>query len=118
MRKIILVVVSAVALGAAMMTGAVAQRLHGGGGGGMARGAHFRGGHLGGEPHVVGRIYRHGFGVRPFERRDFDRGFAFGRRLFGPSFGFVAAAEGPWWYDDDCLSRWERTPSGWRQRLC
>jgi hypothetical protein len=21
-------------------------------------------------------------------------------------------------WGDDCLSRWERTPSGWRQRLC
>ena len=119
MRKIILVVASAVALGATMTTGALAQRGHGGGmgggahfGGGMRSGTRFGGGRFGGEPR---------FGRREFERRDFDRRFAFrDHRFFGPSLGFVAT--GPYWWDngwdDGCLSRWERTPSGWRQRLC
>jgi hypothetical protein len=123
MRKIILVVASAVALGAATMTtGALAQRGHGGGmgggthfGGRMGGGGRFGGGHFGGEPHFGGRSGRH-----EFEHRDFDRRFAFRRRFFGPGFGFVAT--GPYWWDnnwgDGCLSRWERTPSGWRQRLC
>jgi hypothetical protein len=112
MRKIILVVASAVAFGAATMTtGALAQRLHGGGMGGAAQ---FGGGHFGGEPHFGGRPE---FSGREFKHRDFDRRFAFRRRFFGTDFGFFAAG-GSWWYDDDCLSRWERTPSGWRQRLC
>ena len=122
MPKIILVVALAVALGAATMTiGALAQRGDGGGmgggahfGGEMGGVAHFGGGRFGGEPHFVGR-----FGRQDFEHRAFDRRFAF-RRRFGPGFGFVAT--GPdWWdngWDDGCLSRWERTPSGWRQRLC
>lgn len=117
MRKIILVVASAVVLGAATMTtGALAQRLHGSGmrsgahfNGGMGGGAHFGGGHFGGEPH---------FG-RGFKHRDFNHRFVFRRRFFGPGVGFFAVGGSPWgWDDDDCLSRWERTPSGWRQRLC
>ena len=113
MHKIILVVASAVALGAA--TGALAQRLHGGAGSGrMGSGVRFGGAHFGGETHFGGRPE---FGDRKLEHRDFDRRFAFRRRLFGRGFGFVAAPGWPW-YDDDCLSRWERTPFGWRQRLC
>jgi hypothetical protein len=122
MRKITIVVASTVALVAATITtGALAQRAHVTGGrmggarfgGAMGGGAHFGRGHFGG-------FGRHEFGSRRFGRRDFDR-FAFRRRrFFGPGFGFVAT--GPYWWDDDwgdgCLSRWERTPSGWRQRLC
>jgi hypothetical protein len=82
----------------------------------MGGGARFGSGHLSGEPHFGG-----GFGRHEFEHRDFDRRFAFRRRrFFAPGFGFVAT--GPYWsdndWDDGCLSRWERTPSGWRQRLC
>ena len=123
MRNIILVVASAVALSATTMTtGALAQRAHGSGIGGgahfdgaMGSGARLGAGHFGGEPHYGTRL-----GRPEFEHRDFDRRFAFHRRFLGPTFGFVAA--GPdWWdndWDDGCLSRWERTPSGWRQRLC
>ena len=113
MRKIILVA-SAVALGAATMTtGALAQS---GNGGGMGGGAQFGGGHFGGGPHFGGR-----FGPRGFGRR-FDRDFAFRRRFFGPAFGFVTTGGGSDWWDNGgdsgCLSRWEKTPFGWRQRLC
>jgi hypothetical protein len=114
MRKIILVVASTVALGAATMTtGALAQR---GQGSGMGNGARFGGRTLPPENRASGgRFDRH-----EFEHRDFDRRFAFRRRFFGPGFGLVAT--GPDWWDnnwgDGCLSRWERTPFGWRQRLC
>jgi len=108
-----LVVALAVALGAATMTtGALAQ---GGHGGRMGSGARFGSGHFGGGPHFDGRFGQRGFG------RDFDRRFAFRRRFFGPGFGFVTTGDSDWsdnGWDSGCLSRWEKTPFGWRQRLC
>ena len=114
MRNMILVVASAVALGAATMTtGALAQA---GNGSRMGDGARFGVRTLPAENRTSGGRFD-----RPeFEHRDFDRRFAFRRRFFGPGFGFIAT--GPYWWDNDwddgCLSRWERTPFGWRQRLC
>jgi hypothetical protein len=141
MRKIILVVASALALGAATMTtGALAQRSHGTGmdsgahftggmsggphfNGGMSGGPHFNGG-MGGGAHFGARFGGGHFGGethfgRDFKHRDFDHRFAFRHRFFRPGVGFFAVDGSPWgWDGDDCLSRWERTPSGWRQRLC
>ena len=95
-------------------------------GGGMGGGARLGGGHFGGGQLGVGRFGRGPafggrFGSRAFKGRDFDRRFAFRRRrFFGPDLGVVVT--GPFWWDSDwddgCLTRWERTPSGWRQRLC
>jgi hypothetical protein len=144
MRKRVMAIAAALALGAATIaTGAVAQHGpgggHGGGGGGGAmvsgganaggggRGAAFGGGGgpgFGGGAPMMSAAPRGGGGMtfggsgRTFHRGTFNGGrFAFRHhRHFRGGFGLFAFG-GPYLYDDGCW-RWRRvwTPFGWRWR--
>jgi hypothetical protein len=104
MRKTMLAVAAAIALGTATIaTGAMAAP-HGGGGGhwGGGGGMHMGGGapHFGGGPQ---------FGGHP-------GGFAFRGRGFGWGGGLYAYG-GPWYGGGCWVRRWVPTPFGWRWRL-
>jgi hypothetical protein len=104
MRKTMLAIAAAVALGAATLsTGALAAPHGMGGPGGFGGGP--RGGFSGGMSHPGGWGHPGGFAFH-------------GRRFFGPGIGLYAYGGYPWWGYDGCWVR-ERvwTPYGWRWRL-